>query len=146
MQPATGHAHAKDRWPQALTALLVVNSFKLHLNAFNLWLKRRLPEWLNNKRNGRKWKAWTRIWSWDYGEQIELAVRAGLELGASKLQVQHFSHSARLPPSWQFADWHVPSNNGSSSFLVSKKWELSQDRYESLLCSSLYCRCRSVQS
>ena len=26
----TGHAHAKDRWPHALKALLVVNSFKLH--------------------------------------------------------------------------------------------------------------------
>ena len=35
MWPATGHAHAKGRWPQALKALLVVNSFKLHLNAFN---------------------------------------------------------------------------------------------------------------
>ena len=34
MSPATGHAHAKDSWPQALKALLVVNSFKLHLNAF----------------------------------------------------------------------------------------------------------------
>ena len=27
--------HAKDRWPQALQALLAVNSFKLYLNAFN---------------------------------------------------------------------------------------------------------------
>ena len=35
MWPATGHAHAKDRLPQSLKALLVVNSFKLHLNAFN---------------------------------------------------------------------------------------------------------------
>ena len=32
MWPATGHVRAKDRWPQALKALLVVNSFKLHLN------------------------------------------------------------------------------------------------------------------
>ena len=35
MWPVTGHTHAKGRWPQALKALLVVNSFKLHLNAFN---------------------------------------------------------------------------------------------------------------
>ena len=32
MKPAAGHAQAKDRWPQALKALLVVNSFKLHLH------------------------------------------------------------------------------------------------------------------
>ena len=32
------------------------------------------------------------------GEQIQLAVRAGLELGASELQVQRSNHSATLPP------------------------------------------------
>ena len=36
MYPATEHAHAQDRWPQALKALFVVNSFKLHLNAYNV--------------------------------------------------------------------------------------------------------------
>ena len=30
-------------------------------------------------------QAWSRIWTRDYREQIQLAVRAGLELGASKL-------------------------------------------------------------
>ena len=30
-----GMREPKDRWPQALKALLVVNSFKLHLNAYN---------------------------------------------------------------------------------------------------------------
>jgi len=35
MKPATGHVHAEDRWPRALKALLVVKSFKLHLNAYN---------------------------------------------------------------------------------------------------------------
>ena len=32
-----GHAHATDRWPPAFKALLVDNSFKLHLNAFKLF-------------------------------------------------------------------------------------------------------------
>ena len=34
----------------------------------------------------------------DYREQIQLEVRAGLELGASELQVQCSNHSATLPP------------------------------------------------
>ena len=42
-------------------------------------------------------QAWTRIWTRDYREQIQLAVRAGLELGASELQVQRSKHSATLP-------------------------------------------------
>ena len=33
-------------------------------------------------------QAWPRIWTLDYQEQIQLAIRAGLELRASKLQVQ----------------------------------------------------------
>ena len=32
------------------------------------------------------------------GEQIQVAVREGLELGASELQVQHSNHLAMLPP------------------------------------------------
>ena len=32
-------------------------------------------------------------------ESMQLAVRAGLELGASELQVQRSNHSATLPPS-----------------------------------------------
>ena len=44
-------------------------------------------------------QAWLRIYSRDYREQIhQLAVRAGLELGASELQVQRSNHSATLPP------------------------------------------------
>ena len=35
---------------------------------------------------------------WDYRKQIKLAVRVGLELGASKLQVQRSNHSVTLPP------------------------------------------------
>ena len=42
-------------------------------------------------------QAWPRIWTRDYREQIQLAVRAGLELGASDLQVQRFNHLAMLP-------------------------------------------------
>ena len=33
-------------------------------------------------------QAWPRIWTLDYQEQIQLGVRAGLELGASELQLQ----------------------------------------------------------
>ena len=36
----------------------------------------------------------------DYREQIQLAVRVGLELGASELQVQRTNRSATLPPYW----------------------------------------------
>ena len=43
-------------------------------------------------------QAWSRIWTWDYREPIQQAVRAGLELGTSELQVQRFNHSATLPP------------------------------------------------
>ena len=32
-------------------------------------------------------KGWQRVWTGDYREQIQLAVRAGLELEASELQV-----------------------------------------------------------
>ena len=41
---------------------------------------------------------WLRIWTQDYQEQIQLAVRAGLELEAFKFQVQHSNCSATLPP------------------------------------------------
>ena len=37
-----------------------------------------------------------RIWSRDYQEQIQLVVRTGLELGASRLQVQCSNCSATL--------------------------------------------------
>ena len=43
-------------------------------------------------------QAWPRIWTRDYREQIQLAVRAGLEQGASELQVQRSNQSATLPP------------------------------------------------
>ena len=41
-------------------------------------------------------QAWPRIWTRDYREQMQLAVRAGLEFGASELQVQSSNHSATL--------------------------------------------------
>ena len=47
-------------------------------------------------------QAWWRIWTWDYHEQIQLAVKAGLDLGTSELQVQHFNHSANLSPGLNF--------------------------------------------
>ena len=36
-------------------------------------------------------KAWSKILTRDYCEQIQLAVRAGLELGASELKVQRLT-------------------------------------------------------
>ena len=39
-------------------------------------------------------QAWPRIWTRDYREQVQQVVRAGLELWASKLQVQRFNRSA----------------------------------------------------
>ena len=48
------------------------------------------------------YKPGPRIRTWDCGEQIQLAVRAEFELGASGLQVQRFNHSATLPPA---SDW-----------------------------------------
>ena len=43
-------------------------------------------------------QAWLKIWIRDYHEQIQLAVRVGLELVASGLQVQHSNCSAMMPP------------------------------------------------
>ena len=43
-------------------------------------------------------QAWLRVWTRDYGKQIQPAVRVGLELGASELQVQRSHHSATLSP------------------------------------------------
>ena len=42
-------------------------------------------------------QAWLRIWTRDYREQIQLVVRAGLELSAYALQVQLSNYSATLP-------------------------------------------------
>ena len=43
--------------------------------------------------------AWPRIWSRDYREQIQQAVRVGRDLEASEIQVQHCcNHSATMPP------------------------------------------------
>ena len=44
-------------------------------------------------------QVWLRIWTWDYHEQIQLVVRAGLELRVSALQVQLSNHPATLPSS-----------------------------------------------
>ena len=44
MYPAIGHAHAKDRWPKAQKALLVVTPFKFHLN-FDIRVKKAKSEW-----------------------------------------------------------------------------------------------------
>ena len=43
-------------------------------------------------------QAWSRIWTRDYGKQIQPVVRVGLELGASKLQVQRSHDSATFSP------------------------------------------------
>ena len=43
-------------------------------------------------------QVWSKIWIRDYCEEIQLAVRAGLELGASQLQVQRSNRSATRPP------------------------------------------------
>ena len=54
-------------------------------------------------------QAWSRIWTRDNREQIQLAVKAGLELAASELQVQRSDHSATLPPITQ--PWTIVRNN-----------------------------------
>ena len=57
-------------------------------------------------------QAWPRISTRSCHEQIQMAVRAGLELGASKLQVQRSNHSATLP-----ANWFVIDNDYSEEFV-----------------------------
>ena len=54
------------------------------------------PNWPEAKQAGYL-QAWSRIWTQDYHEQIQLAVREGLELGTSKLQVQRSNCSTQLP-------------------------------------------------
>ena len=43
-------------------------------------------------------QVWPRICTRDYQEQIHLAVRARLQLGASELHVQRSNQSVTLPP------------------------------------------------
>ena len=43
-------------------------------------------------------QAQLRSWAKDYLEQTQLVVRAGLDLGISRIQVQHPHHSATLLP------------------------------------------------
>ena len=42
-------------------------------------------------------QAWSRIWTQDCLEQIQLAVIVGLKFRAPELQVRHSNHSATLP-------------------------------------------------
>ena len=57
---------------------------------------------VNMGKNSNWWEtnqlATLQAWPGIYREQIQLAVRVGLELGASELQVQRSNHSATLPP------------------------------------------------
>ena len=43
-------------------------------------------------------QVWPRIWTRTTQKQIQLAVRAGLELGVNGLQVQRSNQSSTLPP------------------------------------------------
>ena len=54
--------------------------------------------------NNSNW-TWQDYWALDYREQIQLAVRAGLELRASELQVQRSNHSAILSSHEIFHEW-----------------------------------------
>ena len=66
-------------------------------NAWNKWFKLNLTGLRIQLTGGKPasyLQAWSRIWTRDYREQIQLAVRARLELGASELQIQRSNHSA----------------------------------------------------
>ena len=66
-------------------------------NAWNKWLKLNLTGLRIQLTGGKPasyLQAWSRIWTRDYHEQIQLAVRTRLELGASELQIQRSNHSA----------------------------------------------------
>ena len=65
-------------------------------------------------------QAWPRIWTQDYRELIQLTIRAGLELGASKLQVQRSNHKATPPPvSAEIPYWlHVTTTTQISVVLL----------------------------
>ena len=56
-------------------------------NNWNQTLQVKNPNWQEANQLGYL-QAWSRIWTRNYHEQIQLAVRAGLELGASELKVQ----------------------------------------------------------
>ena len=74
-------------------------------------------------------QAWSRIWTGTtLNKLIQLAVRVGLDLGASELQVQRSKGSATLPPvntqstcSYQITNILLPP------FL---KWKLSVSRFK----------------
>ena len=52
-------------------------------------------------------QAQPRSWAKYYLEQIQLVVRAGLELGISRFQVRHLDHSVTLPPSKWASEIHT---------------------------------------
>ena len=58
-----------------------------------------MTETNNSNQTAGYLQSWSRIWTRDYREQIQLAVRAGLELKASELQVQRSNQSDTLPAS-----------------------------------------------
>ena len=75
-------------------------------------------------------QAWTRIWTRDYREQIQLVVRARLELGASELQVQRSNLSATLP--FLSVYFGVVSNTRKTKRELGVKWAHHHPRvYES---------------
>ena len=83
------------------------------------------------------YKPGPKIRTWDGGEQIQLALRAGLELGAFGLQVQRFNRSATLPPA---SDWfRGGALDGERRGLFNfAKHSISRKREEKQRCITVY--------
>ena len=66
------------------------STFETNLNRFRILTGRRQTSWQHTSA--------ARSWGKDYLKQIQLVVRAVLELGISRIQFRHPDHSATLPP------------------------------------------------
>ena len=91
------HSHTTGYW---LKSKPVSNGrFGKKCTVFATWLCFR-KNWLHRGLRQTSWlflsQAWPRSWTWDYQEQIQLAVRVGIELRASRLQFQCSNRSATL--------------------------------------------------
>ena len=102
-----------QQYRRLIIIIIIIPLFTLRsIYCTNVSEAEQIPEtnnstWINRVKN-HNWpeanqlpgylQVWSRIWTRDYHEQIQLAVRGVLELGTSELQVRCSYHSATLPP------------------------------------------------
>ena len=110
------------------------------------------PNWWEENQLGSYKGGWG-FWTWDCREKIQLAVRVGLELGASELQVQCSNHPVMWHPQftwavalggrirWQGVGWEEASSQplslGALETKMATRWTYRKigDCKQSMICS-----------